>query len=170
MPAVLGKRKVLSRSCESERPCKQKSSRLVVGSDCSGLGGANLALELLGIPFMEAFASDISATARKIIHCNYRPEVIYEDVSKRNIEDVAKVQLYTAGFPCISWSKAGKGEGLNSKHGLAGLHCLRYIECRRPTSFLLENVPSLASSAHLPELEMMLNFLKSLKDSSDRVS
>ena len=162
-PSPRATRKRPAASGLSQRGKRARAAKLSVGSDCTGLGGASLALELL-VLFVEEFASDIAEHARTLIGKNFSPKKIYQDVAKRRHEETACVELYSAGFPCISWSAAGKGEGLSCQDGLVGLHCLRLIECKKPTCFLLENVPNMASSSHATEFEMMLNFLKGIQD------
>ena len=172
MAAAAGTRKRTTAAhaepCQSSGGTSKRSRPrpLLLGSDCSGLGGASLALELLGVPHVEVFASEICRPARELLQRNYSPRVLYTDVTKRNHADVPDMDLYMAGFPCISWSSAGRRQGLASAHGIVGLHCLRTIECKRPRAFLLENVPHMTSGRHVVEFELTLNFLKSIQDSA----
>ena len=82
---------------------------MIVGSDCTGINGAAIALESLRVPFEEIFASESDPKVRETLLHNF-PKLrgrIYEDVRTRP-NPKRRVDVYTAGFPCQSWSKIGK--------------------------------------------------------------
>lgn len=53
---------------------------LRIGTDCSGIE----ALRQLKIPFRHVFASEIDPFARKSLLANNHPEILFEDLTKRN--------------------------------------------------------------------------------------
>ena len=59
---------------------------------------------------------------------------------QRDVEGVQPVDVYHAGFPCQTFSRAGKRAGIfvNDPRGIVVLALAEYIA--RPTIFILENV------------------------------
>ena len=53
--------------------------------------------------------------------------------------------LFVGGFPCQPFSVAGKRRGFEDTRGTLFYHIARIIKAKRPSSFLLENVPGLLS-------------------------
>ena len=75
--------------------------KVIVGSDCTGINGAAVALEILRVPFEEIFASESDPKVRETLLHNF-PELrgrIYEDVQTRPNPN-RRVDVYTARFPC----------------------------------------------------------------------
>jgi len=117
-----------------------------VGTDFSGIGSPESALKRLGIPHDLIFACDIDKYARKsynAIHPN--ADIIYEDITTRDFDEVPKLDLYVAGFPCQAFSIAGKGEGFNDVRGTLFFNVADFIEHNQPECFILENVKGLLS-------------------------
>ena len=116
---------------------------LRIGTDCSGIEAPIQALLQLNIPFRHMFSSDIDKHVIKSIKANYHPEIIFGDITKRNIEDVPDIDLYIAGFPCQPFSTAGRRKGFEDERGNVFWSCLEVIERKRPRYFILENVRGL---------------------------
>ena len=114
-----------------------------IGTDCSGIEAPIQALQKLGIPFKHVFSSDIDKYCRESILANYEPEILYEDLTKRDNSKVPDIDLYICGFPCQSFSIAGKRKGMKEKRGQIFWHCVDLIETKRPAVFILENVKGL---------------------------
>jgi len=117
-----------------------------VGTDFSGIGSPESALKRLGIPHDLIFACDIDKYARKsynAIHPN--ADIIYEDITTRDFDEVPQLDLYIAGFPCQSFSIAGKKEGFNDVRGTLFYNVAEFIEYNQPECFILENVKGLLS-------------------------
>ena len=113
---------------------------LRVGTDCSGIEAPIQALKNLKIPFRHVFACEKDKFARKSIEANYKPEKMYEDITTRNHSELPDIDLYVCGFPCQSFSKAGKQQGMNDPRGLIMNHCIEVIKQKQPKIFVLENV------------------------------
>ncbi len=91
---------------------------LRVGTDCSGIEAPIQALKNLKVPFRHVFACEKDKFARKSIEANYKPEKMYEDITSRNHKELPDIDLYVCGFPCQSFSKAGKQKGMDDPRGL----------------------------------------------------
>jgi DNA (cytosine-5)-methyltransferase 1 len=108
------------------------------------------------------------------IKANYDPDIIFGDpdgpypdgdITKRDIKDVPDIDLYVCGFPCQTFSQAGKRQGFEDKRGNVFWSCLEVIKYKEPKIFILENVKGLLShekgntfSVILKSLEQLENF------------
>jgi DNA (cytosine-5)-methyltransferase 1 len=113
---------------------------LRIGTDCSGIEAPIEALKQLGIPFEHKWACEIDRFARKSILANYQPEIIYEDITKRNHSELPDIDIYVCGFPCQSFSLMGKKLGSNDPRCNIMMHCIDVIKKKTPNVFILENV------------------------------
>jgi DNA (cytosine-5)-methyltransferase 1 len=118
---------------------------LRVGTDCSGIEAPIQALERLGISYHHCFSSDIDEHCRSSIIANYSPDILFEDMTKRDTDDLPDIDLYVAGFPCQAFSTAGKRKGVLDSRGQLFWECHRVIDHCRPDVFILENVKGLLS-------------------------
>lgn len=125
-----------------------------IGTDFSGIGAPEQALSLLGVNFETLFACEIDKYAResyKAIHPE--PKTFYNDITKRDHSEIPQLNLYFAGFPCQSFSIAGKragwstdenGELIDSRGNLF-FDVAKFIKINQPKMFILENVKGLLS-------------------------
>ena len=115
---------------------------LRVGTDCSGIEAPIQALLNMKVQFRHVFSCDADKYCRKSIEVNYHPEVMYDDMLKRNHAELPDVDLYICGFPCTPYSTLGLMKG--SKDDRAGIldHCIQVILTKQPLAFILQNVPS----------------------------
>jgi len=109
----------------------------------AGLGGFHVALENLG--GRAVFAAEWDPTLNKLYTDNFGLKP-WGDVSE--LEDIAAQvpdhDVLTAGFPCQPFSKAG--EQLGFEHTLQGqlfFKVLEVLDVKRPSRFILENVPNI---------------------------
>ena len=143
---------------------RQRRAPLLVGGDCVGLNGMCIALEMLGVEYKLRFVCEKDASAQAVLARNFQYDILQPDVFTRDLNETPYVDLYTAGFPCVSYSSLGRGEGLQHEQGHVGLHCLMYISNHRPRCFLLENVKALTSQKFVDTFHLILNYLKGIKD------
>ena len=113
---------------------------LRIGTDCSGIEAPIEALKQLGIPFEHKWACEIDRFARTSIIANYQPEIIYEDITKRDNSQLPDIDIYVCGFPCQSFSLMGKKLGTQDPRGNIMMHCIDVIKKKQPSVFILENV------------------------------
>ncbi len=75
-----------------------------------------------------------------------RGELYFEDARTINPYDLPDIDLICAGFPCQSFSVAGKRLGFaDDTRGTLFFEVARIAETKRPAYLLLENVPGLLS-------------------------
>lgn len=119
---------------------------ITIGTDCSGIEAPIQALELMNIKPIHIFSCDNDRHVRESIKANYLPKKIYDDITKRNHNQLEKVDLYVAGFPCQAFSLLGKRLGFEDRiKGTIFFECWETIKALKPKIFILENVAGLAS-------------------------
>ena len=116
-----------------------------LGTDFSGIGAPEMALKYLGIDFESVFACEIDKFARQSFQQLHNPKTFYNDITKRNHKDVEQLDLYVAGFPCQSFSMAGKRKGFDEARGTLFFNVAEFIKINQPKVFVLENVKGLLS-------------------------
>jgi DNA (cytosine-5)-methyltransferase 1 len=112
---------------------------------CSGVGAPEMALEKLGVEHSIEFACEIDKYARQTYLANYEPKNMYEDLTTLDYSTLPDVDLFVAGFPCQSFSIAGKRKGTKDPRGTIFFNIYEYLKVKRPPVFILENVKGLLS-------------------------
>ena len=136
-----------------------------VGTDCSGMESPIQALEGMRMPFDHVFACDKDPDSKKTIESNWNPATFYPDITTRDNSISPEVDLYTAGFPCQPFSRAGKQEGFYDAKGNGTIfHFVHdYIVKTLPKVFVLENVDGIVSIDNGECLRVILKALESVK-------
>lgn len=116
-----------------------------VGTDFSGIGSPEAALKRLNIPHHNVFACDIDKYAEKSFLELNKPDKFYKDITTRDYKEVPQLDLYVAGFPCQSFSLAGKRGGFDDTRGTLFFNVAEFIKVNQPECFILENVKGLLS-------------------------
>jgi len=116
-----------------------------IGTDFSGIGAPEMALKYLGIDFESVFACEIDKYARKSFEQLHAPKTFYNDITTRNHLEIEQLDLYVAGFPCQSFSMAGKRKGFEETRGTLFFNVAEFIKENKPKCFVLENVKGLLS-------------------------
>ena len=107
----------------------------------AGLGGFRLGLAALGGRCV--FASEIDPHAAAAYARNFGDDHLYGDITSVPTDAIPAHDILTAGFPCQSFSRAGKQGGLEDDRGDLFHEILRCAMAGRPKAMLLENVPNL---------------------------
>lgn len=110
----------------------------------AGIGGFRAGLERAG-GFKCIGHCEIDKYANKSYQSLYNTEgeVYYDDATKLNPKNIPEFDLLCAGFPCQSFSIAGKRRGFEDVRGTMFFEIARVLREKRPEYFLLENVPGL---------------------------
>lgn len=116
-----------------------------IGTDFSGIGAPEMALKYLGIDFDSIFACEIDKYARQSFEQLHKPQTFYNDITARNHKEVEQLDLYVAGFPCQSFSTAGKRKGFEEARGTLFFNVAEFIKENKPKTFILENVKGLVN-------------------------
>ena len=113
-----------------------------VGSLFSGIGGIDLAFIQAGHEI--AWAIEIDRDACKTYHHNFpETKLINNDIKKVNPNELERIDILTAGFPCQSFSVCGKQKGFNDNRGNLFFEIMRFADVLNPQIIFLENVANL---------------------------
>lgn len=134
----------------------------------SGIGGFRLALERAGHTCV-AFC-EIDKFARQTYKANFnvKNEIEWHDITtitNKEIEDFEKknkIQILCGGFPCQTFSIAGKRRGFNEKRGTMFFEIMRFARILKPKYLLLENVKGLLNHENGKSFQIILSTLDEL--------
>jgi DNA (cytosine-5)-methyltransferase 1 len=135
--------------------------KIKVGSDFSGVGAFNQALNRLKIQYEEVYSCDWDKYARQTFIANYgEPKYYPKDVYEREIPKES-LDIYMTSPPCQAFSLAGKRLGKNDEkgRGILFFNSLEFIEKNRPRFFIFENVKGLLSDDGGNTFNEWLNYL-----------
>ncbi len=112
----------------------------------AGIGGFRSGLMAAG-GFECVGWCEIDKYARQAYEAMYdtKGETFFEDARTINPEHLPDIDLICGGFPCQSFSVAGKRGGFDDARGTLFFEIARLAAAVRPTYLLLENVPGLLS-------------------------
>lgn len=115
----------------------------------AGLGGTRIGFELackeLGFSSECVFTSEIKPYAVDIYKHNFFNDSVYGDITKINENSIPDFDFLLGGFPCQTFSTAGKKAGFEDTRGTVFFDVARIIKEKNPKGFLLENVEGLVS-------------------------
>ena len=110
----------------------------------AGTGGIRLAMEQacleLGLDAECVFSSEIDKNACKSYELNFGVNP-YSDI--KEVSEFPDFDFLLAGFPCQSFSYAGKRKGFGDTRGTLFFDVERILDQKKPDYFLLENVRGL---------------------------
>ena len=119
--------------------------KIKTGSDFSGVGAFDQALNRLKIKQDKKFACDMDKFARISYIANYgEPDYFPENVYDREIPK-DPLDIYMTSPPCQAFSIAGKRGGENDKRGILFYNSHEFIRINGPRYFIFENVTGLLS-------------------------
>lgn len=136
----------------------------------AGAGGLALGLEEAG--FQDVGLLELDHNACETLRLN-RPNwnVIEEDITKitsskngifNYIPENTTIDLLSGGYPCQSFSYAGKKMGLNDTRGTLFYHYAKIMKQVKPKMFLVENVKGLTTNDNGRTLKTMINVFENL--------
>ena len=112
----------------------------------AGIGGFRSGLEAVG-GFRCVGYCEIDPYPRRAYEALYdtTEEVYYPDAREINPAALPDLDLICGGFPCQTFSIAGRRDGFADTRGTLFFEIARIAEAKRPRYLLLENVPGLLS-------------------------
>lgn len=126
----------------------------------SGIGGFRSALDALGGFECVGFC-EIDKYAKRAYETLYdtKGERYFEDARNIDPDDLPDIDLICAGFPCQSFSIAGKQRGFDDTRGTLFFEVARIAAAKRPALLFLENVRNLLSHDKGRTFETILEVL-----------
>lgn len=109
-----------------------------IGSLCTGYGGLDMAVSAVTGAKL-AWISEVATMPARIMAHNMPNVPNFGDLTTTRWDDVPRVDILTAGYPCQPFSNAGKKQGENDDRHLWPI-IRRIIRELRPRLVVLENV------------------------------
>jgi len=128
----------------------------------AGAGGMAIGMEKAGIE--HSLLNDFDRYATQTLKKN-RPEwnVVHGDVAKIDFKPYRnKIDILTGGFPCQTFSYAGKKMGMEDTRGTLFYEFARALNESQPKVFLAENVKGLFSHDKGRTLQTMVDVFESM--------
>lgn len=110
----------------------------------SGIGGFALGFERAGFKFEKHYFSEIDKYATSIYQGHFPDAVRLGDV-RRVGDELGEIDVVAGGFPCQSFSIAGKRRGFEDTRGTLFFELARILRDKKPRLFIFENVKGLIS-------------------------
>lgn len=113
----------------------------------AGIGGIRLGFEQtaksLGLETECVLTSEIKPYAVNVLKQNYPNEKISGDITKIPTSEIPDFDFLLGGFPCQSFSAAGKRLGFMDTRGTMFFEIEKILKDKNPFGFILENVEGL---------------------------
>lgn len=133
----------------------------------SGVGGFEEGFNLANLDYQIVFASEIDKYARISYRANFSADVLAGDIKSIDEFEIPDHDFLIAGFPCQSFSIAGKREGFDDIRGTLFFDIIRVLNAKKPKMFLLENVKNLVSHDNGNTIKTILQNLSTIGYSVD---
>jgi len=124
-----------------------------------GLGGFRIALEKQKCKCV--FSSDIDKAVSKVYENNFGDSPS-GDITKIESKDIPSFDILCGGFPCQSFSIAGKRLGFKDTRGTMFFEIARILREKQPKAFILENVKGLTNHNKGETLKVISKTLEEL--------
>ncbi len=128
----------------------------------SGCGGLDLGLKKSG--FELVWANEINEQFANIYKYNILDDVSISDIRDIDEKTIPDCDVVAAGFPCQSFSSAGKRLGVKDERGNLFFECLRVIKEKQPIVVILENVRGILSIKNTDGSLFVNTIIKSLEN------
>ena len=125
----------------------------------SGIGGFRLGLERAGFKCVGYCDNDEYANKLYRNYFDTTHEVFFDDITTINTKELPDFDILCAGFPCQSFSIAGKRRGFDDTRGTMFFEVARILKDKRPRYFILENVKGLLNHDRGKTFQTILKIL-----------
>ena len=127
----------------------------------SGIGGFSLAAQRAGFKIEKHYASEVDKYAKWIYRYQFPESIQLGDITKIGNEH-GKIDIITGGFPCQSFSIAGKRKGFDDTRGTLFFEIKRLAGFYKPKYMVLENVKGLLNHDRGNTIRVILDELRRL--------
>lgn len=116
--------------------------RLTVGSMFSGIGGIDLGFVQAGYEIV--WANEIDKSAADTYKYNLgQSSIVVANIKNIEVSQIPDFDVLAAGFPCQSFSTAGRQRGFDDSRGNLFFQVVRVVAEKKPKVVFLENVENL---------------------------
>lgn len=128
-----------------------------------GIGGFRYGFEKASKKFKSVWSNDWDKYAKAIYAKHWgKYSIDGRDIRAVKSSEIPDHNLLTAGFPCQSFSIAGKRQGFKDTRGTLFFDICRILQAKRPSYCLLENVKGLLSHDNGETFQTILESLAEL--------
>lgn len=127
---------------------------------CAGIGGFRLGLEEVG--WNCVYTNEIDTKCENTYETNFMERFNSYDIFAINPIELPDFDVLCAGFPCQSFSIAGKQEGFNDHRGTVFYKLEEIIQVKMPSVIFLENVKNLINHNRGQTFRYILHSLRQL--------
>ncbi|CAK0843296.1 unnamed protein product, partial [Prorocentrum cordatum] len=131
---------------DKARRFKGPPRSIAVGSTCSGAGTLEFALQDLGADYDVKFACDNDRWVKVFYQAHHHAKFWLDDALDECHEHAPYVDVYAAGWPCQGMSQSGYMQGADDPRTQVAQGVKKYIQKKMPKMFMLENVPTMATT------------------------
>ena len=118
------------------------NKRITVGSMFAGMGGIDLGFQQAGFDIV--WANEVDKYAASTYRYNFgAANLLEKDIRKVDSSEIPNFDILVAGFPCQSFSVAGKQRGFEDDRGKLFFQVVRIVKEKSPEIVFLENVSNL---------------------------
>lgn len=132
----------------------------------AGIGGFRIAIQNVFNRHLKececVFTNEWDKYAVQTYNKNFSTNIIPTDIRQINEADIPEHNLLCGGFPCQSFSIAGKRAGFNDTRGTMFFEIARILKSKRPDYLLLENVKGLLNHENGKTFSTILQTLEEL--------
>ncbi|MCR4661465.1 MAG: DNA (cytosine-5-)-methyltransferase [Clostridia bacterium] len=135
-------------------------NKIRVASLFSGIGGFELGFKKSKMSYDLVFASEIDKYATMTFSYNFPTKNMRGDITKIDAKDIPDHDLLCGGFPCQSFSVAGKQKGFaDETRGTLFFDVIRIVKEKKPKFLFLENVKNLISHDNSETIKTILKHI-----------
>ena len=135
-------------------------NKIRVASLFSGIGGFELGFKKSKMSYDLVFASEIDKYATMTFSYNFPTKNMRGDITKIDAKDIPDHDLLCGGFPCQSFSVAGKQKGCaDETRGTLFFDVIRIVKEKKPKFLFLENVKNLISHDNSETIKTILKHI-----------
>jgi len=127
----------------------------------AGAGGFREGIEQAEGTANCVYANELDRHAAAVYRHRYG-ELVEGDIREQSTTTIPDIDFLAAGFPCQSFSLAGKRLGLQDTRGTLFFEVARVLADKRPGHFLLENVKGLLSNDGGKTFQVILRVLSDI--------
>ena len=130
---------------------------------CAGAGG--LSTGLIESGFVPLLLNDNNKDCCETLKKTHKGvNVVCESIDKLDLSKyIGKVDLFTGGVPCQSFSQAGKRKGLEDPRGELMIRFTEMVHTLKPKIFMIENVKGLITHDKGETIKKIVDLLNTEK-------
>ena len=141
---------------------EQYVNKIKYFSAFAGIGGFELGIQQ-ACPDWECVGySEIDKYAEAIYQYNFKGATNYGDITAIRPDELPDFDMFCGGFPCQSFSIAGKRRGFEDTRGAMFFEICRIVRVKKPKYLFLENVKGIFSHDKGNTFETILESLAEL--------